>query len=599
MKLENYCSIDYEFNTSNNATYNLVSVAMATSKGQVSFWLESDPKAKAQLKKWLLDRRDTHIFLAYNWDAEGRSFISLGLNPFKFKVIDIQACWKMLTNHNDKFSYGKQFIDGKFKKTQRLPYGDEKNPKVNYSKPPVNLLGCTYKLLGKGSTEDYEIKNNNRNLIIKNTSWTEQQKEEILAYGLTDVTELYDMYKVIMSELTKLYGSTRSKGQILKDMLLRGDTVARAAVIAAIGYPVDRESVVNFTNNIPSILKECQEDINSQLFHLPDGQVPLFKWNKKEERYSLNTKVIKYHIKASKYFTKWPRTPTGDVQISLPAFEKFFSWRHDFPRGNLFAQFFRYLRINQSLNGFRPKSVTAKNKNTFFSSYGSDDRAHPYLNAYGAQSSRYQPKATGFLHLKSAWMRGLVTPKQGRVICSIDYGSEEFLIAGLMAKDMNMLNAYKSGDVYLYFAKLAGAVPQDGTKAEYKESRDKFKSTCLARGTLVRVKGEGYLPIEEITKDHEVWDGEAWRKSKGAKYMGHKEVLTVEGISATRDHKIFTAKGWVDYGAAEKEKHKNGGFYFKDAQRLSRPSTGWREVWSLAGYIIRSKVKKWLPPNIS
>jgi DNA polymerase I-like protein with 3'-5' exonuclease and polymerase domains len=42
-----------------------------------------------------------------------------------------------------------------------------------------------------------------------------------------------------------------------------------------------------------------------------------------------------------------------------------------------------------------------------------------------------------------------------------------------------MIEAYESGDPYLYFAKKAGAVPEDGTKAEYQAERDLFKATTL------------------------------------------------------------------------------------------------------------------------
>ena len=101
------------------------------------------------------------------------------------------------------------------------------------------------------------------------------------------------------------------------------------------------------------------------------------------------------------------------------------------------------------------------------------------MNIYGAQSSRSQPAATGFLFLKPAWMRSLCQPNRGRAIASFDYGSQEFLISALVSKDKNMLWAYASGDVYLALAKLAGAVPQDGTKSEYKAERDLFKATTL------------------------------------------------------------------------------------------------------------------------
>ena len=46
-----------------------------------------------------------------------------------------------------------------------------------------------------------------------------------------------------------------------------------------------------------------------------------------------------------------------------------------------------------------------------------------------------------------------------------------------------VMDAYRSGDPYLAFAKQARAAPQDATKATHKVSPSPFKSTVLARNT--------------------------------------------------------------------------------------------------------------------
>lgn len=101
------------------------------------------------------------------------------------------------------------------------------------------------------------------------------------------------------------------------------------------------------------------------------------------------------------------------------------------------------------------------------------------MGIYVAQSARSQPAATGFIPLKSAWMRSLIQPDPGRTIVSVDYAQQEFLLAGLISKDDAMIKAYQSGDPYLHTAKLAGAVPPDGTREEFGDIRDRFKSTVL------------------------------------------------------------------------------------------------------------------------
>jgi DNA polymerase I-like protein with 3'-5' exonuclease and polymerase domains len=61
----------------------------------------------------------------------------------------------------------------------------------------------------------------------------------------------------------------------------------------------------------------------------------------------------------------------------------------------------------------------------------------------------------------------------------LDYASQEFAIAAILSGDRNMIEAYRSGDPYLYFAKKAGAVPADGLRKDYGVQRDLFKATTL------------------------------------------------------------------------------------------------------------------------
>jgi hypothetical protein len=243
---------------------------------------------------------------------------------------------------------------------------------------------------------------------------------------------------------------------------------------------VDRTKVEKFRDNVPKILEELAEDINSQF----PGSQP-FSWNRPRKAYSKVTKVVKKWIAASPYASRWLKTETGDYSLSLEAFEDHFSYSHNYPRGNFAAQYIRYLKTAQSLNGFMPLSARALNKETFFDYFGPDNRARTYLNPFGSQSSRYQPKATGYIPLKSAWMRSLIEPKSGKMIVGIDYASQEFLIAAILSQDKKMYQAYASGDPYLYLGKLCGAIPEDGTKQSHKLERDLMKATTLGISYLM------------------------------------------------------------------------------------------------------------------
>ena len=68
---------------------------------------------------------------------------------------------------------------------------------------------------------------------------------------------------------------------------------------------------------------------------------------------------------------------------------------------------------------------------------------------------------------------------------------------------------------------------------------------CLAEGTKIFVKSKDNLsekPIEEVTTDDSVFDGENWVAHDGVVYSGDKEVITWDGITATPEHIVYLDK---------------------------------------------------------
>ena len=113
-------------------------------------------------------------------------------------------------------------------------------------------------------------------------------------------------------------------------------------------------------------------------------------------------------------------------------------------------------------------------------------------------------------------------------------------------------------------------IDDEVVKKYFKKDRQLAKMLCLEEGTLVRVRGRGWLPIEAILPGMEVWDGESWVHTDGAVCNG--EAVTIErfGICATEDHLILTAQGWAPIGEA------------RNASK-ARPATAtWSDVWSMA-----------------
>ena len=113
---------------------------------------------------------------------------------------------------------------------------------------------------------------------------------------------------------------------------------------------------------------------------------------------------------------------------------------------------------------------------------GSDNRNRCLLSAFSTKTSRNAPSNAKFLFGPATWIRSLIRPEHGMALAYVDFASEEMGIAAALSGDANLLDAYRSGDPYLSFAKLTGLAPPDATKATHGEVRDRCKTMVL--GTL-------------------------------------------------------------------------------------------------------------------
>jgi len=480
-----FCFIDFEFNNTLEESLNLVCGSFATSVDYEpqTIWLHKDKMSQAKLKakiEVLIDQG--YIFVAYAVEAEARSFLALGIDPLQCKWIDLYLEYRCLLNHNHTLAYGDQLIGGRLKKTRppsknKWNLTEDDKRAQDMSKPEYNLAAAIYKLLGKRI--GVEFKDETRDIIISSPKeFTSEQKEQILVYCESDIKYLPQLLKSIVAQYRILLKYHPKHLQTLMgEMLERGEYAARTAHMVSKGYPIDYDATKAFSASVPDMLWTVQNEINS-LF--PEIQ----PFEKDGKRYIVwKQKKTRDWVAAQKH-RNWMKTkpskthPKGQLSLSQEAFKRHYDYRHNYPKDNFGAQIVRYLTLRQNLNGFLPKKPGALKK-SFWDYVGTDRRARPYFGIFGSQSSRSQPSATGFIPLKSAWMRCLIRPPTGKAICSIDYSSEEFLLSALFYVDMNMIKAYHSGDPYVWFAKEANGMPSDGTKKSHPEIREKFKSTTL------------------------------------------------------------------------------------------------------------------------
>ena len=554
-------SIDFEYYDTAEEKLKLVCAAIRYDGMTQGYWLHDDNSSepyhteealKFRLKLQEL-KKEGYTLLAYNVIAEASSFISANLNPFDYKWIDLYLEYRCLSNHNDNYAYGKKLIKGRKRVTKRpVPKWERKTEedefKADSMKQDYGYGAAVYKTLGK--VIDTDFKEDIRNLIIACNSGEQkdidnmlERKDDILLYCKSDVEHLEPMLQEMLKEYKRLLKEDFNLTQLVQEMFWRSEYAVRSAKMERLGYPINVEQTRNFSDQVDNIIWECQHDINSQFeesfFRAKVKKRPFeLSWNQ-----LLTREVLGKWTKENRY-KNWTLTKTGALSLSLKAFQKPISYRHDFPRGNFIAQMQRYLKLKQGLNGF----VIKKGKKSFWDSVGRDGRVRPYMGIYGAQSARSQPSATGFIPLKSAWMRSLIQPNRGKAICGIDFASQEFLLAALLSGDDAMLRAYESGDVYLAFGKDIRYIPSNGTKETHKDLRDNCKAVVLGLSYDMSEYGLAYDLTEKFGRKVTPEEALTWiNKHKKAypKFWAWKEKLQ-------RDYKrkgyIKLPDGWYMWG---------------------------------------------------
>lgn len=473
-KKKSYVFLDAEYFNTSEEIVEPVCVSLRYDDQKETHWLHQTGK---QWKNIIAGdiihlAEQGYIFVSYNVIAEGRFLQSIGLDPVDFQWVDIYLEYKQLLNQNHDLQYGRQLIKGKkirtFPPKPKYQQTKEEKMRVSNAKAETGLGAACFKLLNV--VIDNERKNKMRDIIISgDAELIEKHKEEIMEYCDSDTEYLEPLFKKMVTHYKKLLPASELKN-LFEYMSFRSEFAARTANMESLGIPFHEDWTRSLGVAIPYIKKSIQEEINR---NFPD--LKPFRWNKRENRYSMRQKVVKEWISKQPFADRWQRTDKGDFSLSLDAWTQHFHYKYSYPSDCLGAQMIRMAKTETSLRGF----AVRPGKRSFWDDVGSDSRSRPFFNIYGSQTGRSQPGSTGFLFLKSAWTRALAVPPSGWAYAAVDFKSQEFLIGGLESGDMNMIKAYQSGDVYMWFATKAKAAPEGATKKTHGFIRDKFKSTVL------------------------------------------------------------------------------------------------------------------------
>jgi hypothetical protein len=272
-----------------------------------------------------------------------------------------------------------------------------------------------------------------RELILSGGPWNDQEKNGILDYCDSDVIAMLDLYPKMLPFID------------WPRALLRGRYSAAVANIESAGIPIDMEIYLALKENWGLIKQFLVEKLDAKYGVYEDLK---FKY-KLFEKYLIGKNIA------------WPVLSSGKLDLSDETFKGM-------------------ARTNPELNELHELRNTLSKLKLSEISVGEDGRNRCLLSIYGSITGRNQPSTSKYIFGPAVWLRGLIKPRRGYGIAYIDWSQQEFGIAAALSKDPTMMNAYRSGDPYLAFAKEAGAVPTFATKRSHPFEREQFKACVLA-----------------------------------------------------------------------------------------------------------------------
>jgi hypothetical protein len=361
----------------------------------------------------------------------------------------------------------------------------------------ASLLGAlaAHGLDAMASEEKAEM----RTLALRGGPYSAEERRALLMYCEADVDALTRLLPAMLPGiLARVPDPTTALGQAL----LRGRYMAAAARMEWNGVPID----------VPMLerLRAGWEGIKTRLVAEVDGRYGAYD--------DMSFRAERFAAWLARAGIPWPRLPSGVLDLSDDTFrEQARSWPAVAP--------LRELR--HALSQLRLNDLTV----------GADGRNRCLLSAFRARSGRNMPSNARFVFGPSTWLRGLIRPPEGHGIAYVDWSSQEIGIAAALSGDPALITAYRSGDVYLGFARQAGLAPADATKATHGPVRERCKTCVLGVGygmeaeTLAGRIGKPVAYARELLQLHRRTYPRFWRWSGACvdAAMLYGRLLTVFG----------------------------------------------------------------------
>lgn len=313
-----------------------------------------------------------------------------------------------------------------------------------------NLLGALayFSLPGIGAVNKEAM----RSLAMRGGAYTTDERAALLAYCQTDVDALIRLLPAMAPHLD------------LPRAVLRGRYMAAAARMEWAGVPIDVPALDRLRAGWDGVKGELARDIDR-------GYGVFVPADPRRPDGPLRFSAERWETYLGREGIAWPRLASGRLALDDDTFREL---------AKAYPQQVGPMReLRHALGQLRLNDLAV----------GPDGRNRCLLSAFRSRTGRNQPSNSKFVFGPAAWLRSLIRPEPGRAVAYIDWSQQELAIAAALSQDPAMMAAYRSGDFYLSFAKLAGAVPADATKRSHAREREQFKTVAL--GVLYGLSAEG------------------------------------------------------------------------------------------------------------
>jgi hypothetical protein len=303
-----------------------------------------------------------------------------------------------------------------------------------------------------------------RDLVLRGGPWTGAERAEVLDYCQTDTDALGPL-------LERMIPHIRARPEGLGQALLRGRYMIAAARMERAGIPVDVPLLSRIRDGWDGIKLDLVKGVDTG-YGVYDGT------------------TFKAGLFAGWLADRgigWPRLDSGQLALDGDTFR-------DMARR--YPELRPLKELRHSLGQLRLSDLAI----------GPDGRNRVMLSAFGAATGRNAPSSSRSVFGPATWIRGLIKPGQDRAVAYIDWSAQEVWIAAALSGDPALLDAVRSGDPYIAFARRAGLAPDGATRDTHPAVRDLCK-TCLlgsfygmGPGTLAYRAGVSDIEAREILR---------------------------------------------------------------------------------------------------